>query len=335
VKRWLAAALLFGAVMALAHHAEAVVVERVVAVVGEKAILLSDLRKRARPFLVRLYTQVPAGPQRAAAESKVFSQLVERMVDDELELVAASRNNTRVTADEIDKALQRVAGASGMPLAKLFEEVERTTGMTEVEYRQDIRRQVLEGKLLNRFIQNARVTEFEVEEMFDRVQKQERGLLLYNPAWIVLRLGKAPTKAVIAEKKALAAQIVQQLKSGSDFATLAHEHSEDEDSKAAGGDLGIRVPSSSPRALEGKYRMLNRDLEVRIVQLDIAEVSEPFVYKDALVIMTIVSRQPSRYTALNPVAGEMMERVRSEKLQKVKEKWLRDLRRRTFVDVRL
>ena len=49
--------------------AGAVVVEKVVAVVGEKAILQTDLRKRARPFLIQLYRKVPAGPQRAAADS--------------------------------------------------------------------------------------------------------------------------------------------------------------------------------------------------------------------------------------------------------------------------
>ena len=87
--RLLAAVLLATVVLAIPHDAEAVVVERVVAVIGEKAVLLTDLRKRARPFLVRVHAQVPAGPQRAAAESKIYSQLIEKMVDEELEALAA------------------------------------------------------------------------------------------------------------------------------------------------------------------------------------------------------------------------------------------------------
>ncbi|MEQ9317600.1 MAG: hypothetical protein RIF41_00525, partial [Polyangiaceae bacterium] len=66
LRPWLVGALLAVALGTLAPTSEAVVVERVVAVVGEKAILLSDLRRRARPFLVRLYAQIPSGPQRAA-----------------------------------------------------------------------------------------------------------------------------------------------------------------------------------------------------------------------------------------------------------------------------
>src|SRR5690606_19924413 len=128
-------------------RAEAVVVERIVAVVGEKAILLSDLRRRARPFLLQLYARVPEGPQRAAAESRIMSDLIERIVDEELEALAATRDAMRVTAEEVDKALQNIARASGMPLPQLLENIKADTGMTEVEYREEIRRQVLEGKL--------------------------------------------------------------------------------------------------------------------------------------------------------------------------------------------
>ncbi len=334
--RWIAAGLLVAGLALVPRAAEAVVVERVVAVVGEKAILLSDLRKRAQPFLVRVYTQVPEGPQRAAAESKVYSELLEKMVDEELEQVAAARNNTTVSSDEVDKALRRIARASGVPLAKLFQDVEGQTGMTEVEYRQEIRRQVLEGKLLQRFIANQRITEQEIEEMFDRVRKQERALLLYNPGWIVLRLSKTPTPQEVAARTEEAEKLVELLRSGTaDFASLAQSLSEDPDTKDKGGDLGIRVPSTSPRALSGKYSMINRDLERYAIRLEVGEVSAPFRYKDAIAIMTVLSRQPSRYTSLNAVRAEMMERVQGEKLQRVKEQWLKDLRRRTHVDVRL
>ena len=335
LKRYAAAGLLAGFLLAVPHTAEAVVVERVVAVVAEKAILLSDLRKRAEPFLIRLHTQVPAGPQRAAAESKVYSQLINKMVEEELEAAAATRQNLRVTAEEVDKALQRIAAAGRVPLSKLFENVERESGMTEVEYRQEIRRQVLEGKLLNRFIANARITDQEIEEMFNRVRKQERVLQLYKPGWIVLRLGKEPKPELVQKRSEEMQDILRRLRAGEDFGELARKLSEDDKTKAKGGDLGTRVPATSPRAMTGKYRKLNRSLENKVVRLGIGEYSEPFRFMDALVVMTIINREPSRYTSLNAARAEMMERVRGEKLQRVKERWIGDLRRRTHVDIRL
>lgn len=316
--------------------AEAVVVERVVAVVGERAILLTDVRKRARPYLVRLYGALPAGPQRAGAESKIMKDMLERMVDEELETLAAARQNVRVSAEEVDQALRRVAKASGLPLSELYRDVEANTGLTQIEYRQEIRRQVLEGKLLQRFAQNQRVTKPELDRMYERVKKQERMILLYQPSWIVLRLGKDAKEELVASRMAQARDIVALARSGSDFATLAEQYSEDPATIDEGGDLGIRVPSQSPRAQEGQYKLLAPELEEVAIGLEQGEISDPFVFKgEAIIIMTVTRRQPSRYVSIDAVRMEMAERVRAEKLQKVKEKWLEDLRRRTHVDVRM
>src|SRR5688500_829731 len=165
--RSLLAATLVLAVLAVAPPAQAVIVEKVVAVVGEKAILLTDLRRRARPALMLLYAQVPQGPERAAAESRVLAQIVEKMVEEELAGVAASRSSLQVSSEEVDKALRAIARAANMTLSQLFEDVQRGTGMTEVEYRDEIRRQVLEGKLLGRYVQNTRIGDKELEEMFE------------------------------------------------------------------------------------------------------------------------------------------------------------------------
>jgi peptidyl-prolyl cis-trans isomerase SurA len=334
--RWLAASILAATVVLVPSIAGAIVVERVVAVVGEKAILLTDLRKRARPFLVRLYNAVPAGPQRAAHESRIMAQMIEVMVDEELEALIAARQATQVTSEEVDKALANIARASGVSLSELFESIRAETGMTEVEYREAIRRQVLEGKLLNRMIQNQRITEKDLEEMFNRVKMQEREILLFNPAWIVLRLGESPDAELLASRKAFAEDLVKRVREGGDFKDLAKRYSEDPDTAELGGDLGIRAPAGSPKASEGKgYKMVVEELEEKAMALEPGQVSDPFVFKDAVVIFTVLTRQPSRYTSFEASREEMFERVRGEKLQGIKKKWLRDLRRRTHVDVRL
>jgi peptidyl-prolyl cis-trans isomerase SurA len=335
-KRWTLGGLLALTILLVPWQAHAIIVERVVAVVGEKAILLTDLRKRARPFLVQSFARLPVGPQRAAAESRVLGQVIERIVAEELEATAAAQTNTRATADEVDKALRNIARASGgVTLSELFENIRRDTGMTEVEYRGEIRRQVLEGKLLNRMVQNQRITQKELREVFEKVTKQERNILLYQPAWIVLRLGKNPSKDLVKARMVQARQIVASARGGSDFGSLAQQHSEDPKSQKKGGALGLRAAAGSPKARSGRYKPLARALERRAMALKPGEVTEPFRYQDALAILTLVSRQPSRYTTLEAASQEMFERVRGAKLQKVRTKWLKDLRRRTHVDVRL
>src|SRR4051812_16336300 len=95
--------LALGAAVAPAAHAT--VAERVVAVVGDNPILLSDMRQRARPFLLQIEQRSPSGAQKAAAESEMFKQLLDRMVDERVEQQAAERAHLTVTAEEIDAGL--------------------------------------------------------------------------------------------------------------------------------------------------------------------------------------------------------------------------------------
>jgi peptidyl-prolyl cis-trans isomerase SurA len=331
--RFLAVMLLMGVALATTDS-PAVTVERVVAVIGDKAILLTDLHRRARPRLIRMYGQIPDGPQRAAARSQILTAQIQVMVDEELVNTAAARNQQRATAEEVDQALNYAAKVRGMTLSQLFEAVERDTGMSEIEYRQEIRRQVLEGKLLNRFVQNQRVTQAELQEMFELARKQERQILLYNPAWIVLRLGKNAKPQFVEQQAALAQDIVKRVRGGEKFGDLAKQHSADKKTAKHGGNLGVRVPTTSPLAQQGKYKLLARDLEHHAMRLEPGQVSEVFQFSDALVIMTVMARQPSRYTSLKSVQKELGQLVKVQKLQNVKTKWLKDLRRRTHVDVR-
>ena len=322
-------------VLGVPARAGAITVEKVVAVVGEKAILLTDLRKRARPFLTQLNSGVPEGPRRTAEESKMYSQLLERMVDEQLEADAAVRSNTTVSSEDVDNALRNMAGMARVTVPQLFDDVRANTGMSEQEYRQEIRRQVLEGKLVARLVQDRfRITQQDVEHMYERVLRQERAVRQYNPAWIVVRVGAGATPAYEAQRLALAKSLVARARGGEDFAALAQQYSDDGDTRAKGGDLGIRAPSMSPVAMAGKRPVLAPKLEPMVLELEPGQVSEPIRYRDAYVVLKLVSRQPSRYTTLEAAEREMVQRVKAEQLEQAKTKWLKDLRRRTHWEIR-
>ncbi|MBP9114553.1 MAG: SurA N-terminal domain-containing protein, partial [Polyangiaceae bacterium] len=136
------------AVLTLAAPAHAVIVERIVAVVGERPILLSDLRKRAKPVLVQIYAQKAAGGQdQTAQEPQLMKELLQRMVDERLVEQTAEKQKKTITVDEIDKILKQRADSLKLTVAQLIGEA-RKQGLSEQEYRDEIRRQSLEGKLL-------------------------------------------------------------------------------------------------------------------------------------------------------------------------------------------
>src|SRR5258706_370216 len=139
--------------LAGAASAGATVVERIVATVGERAVLLSDLRRRAEPFMLQVQQTVPAGAQRSAAISQVYKAVLQKIVDEELMEKAASQAKVSITPTEIDEALKRVADQNKLTVDQVMSEAARA-GMPESKYREELRRQLLEAKLLNGRMQN-------------------------------------------------------------------------------------------------------------------------------------------------------------------------------------
>lgn len=328
----LALALLLGHV----RPAEAIVVERIVAVVGERAILLSELRERARPYLVAVQLKMPAGAQQAAAESQIFKELIQKMIDEELEAQAALKARVTVTNEEVDNAVQNIAASQGMTSDQLYKSARATSGMTRQEYREELRRQILEGKMVQLRVRGkVRISEEDVRTQFERTVREERRRREYRPAWIVLRIMPGSSPEAIADRKALAAELANRARRGEDFAELARKFSDDPETRDKGGDLGIRAPQGSPNAITGKRPVMSPELEAALLPLDPGQIAGPLQAGDAIAVLKLVDRQASRYTTLEEARNEMMQRLQNEILEKAKRRWLEDLKKRTHVDVRL
>lgn len=316
--------------------AEAIVVERIVAVVGDDPILLSDLRARAKPFLLQVQQRVRPGAEQAAAESQVFKDTLEVMIDQRLEAQAAERAGITVTPDEVENAFRNIASAQGLTAADLFREAKARSGLTEQEYRDEIRRQILEGKMLQLRVKGrVRITEDDVKGMYERTLREERKRRDYRASWIVLQVMPGSSPEAIAERKKLAAELVTRARAGEDFAALARAYSDEANTRDTGGDLGIRAPAGSPQAQQGQRPALAPVFENAVLPLEPGQVSDVVEMEKGLVIMKLVSRQPSRYTTYEAAKGEMMQRLQTEILEKAKRKWLDELKKRTHLDVRL
>jgi peptidyl-prolyl cis-trans isomerase SurA len=329
-------ALTAAALVGTALTARAFVVERVVAVIGDRPILLSELRERAKPFLLQVQQRVPPGPQQAAAESQVLKELIEKLIDEALEAQAADKAHITVSTEEIDNAIRNVAQLQGLSEADLIRETRARTGMSEQDYRDEIRRQILEGKMLQLRVKGrVRITEEDVKGMYERTLRDERRRREYHPFWIVLRLPPGSSREALSERRALAQKLVERARKGEDFAELAKAYSDDSATRESGGDLEIRAPQGSQTAATGKKPVLAPELEAVALGLEPGQVAEPIEVAGALVILMLQSRQPSRYTTYEAAKPEMVQRLQAEILEKAKRKWLEELKSHTYLDVRL
>lgn len=314
------AALTFAATTLVVASAQATIVERVVAVVGERAILLSDLRQRARPYVVQIEQQVPPGAARAAQMSQMFKLLLDKMVDEELERRAGNRARISVSAAEIDDSIMRIAQQNQLTYEEIVQEAIRT-GLSESEYRQEIRRQVLEAKLLNlRVVARIRITEDDLKTTYRRIVMSERRRLSYRAAWIRINAIRGPKGKA---GRALAKRVAKQASQGADFAELARRYSDDPRTRELGGLLGRVKPGALPPAIDKV-----------VMRLEVGQVTRPVRVGDAVYVVKLLEREPSQLPSFNDARNELRQRVYAEKMDRARRHWLDGLRRRTHVEIR-
>jgi peptidyl-prolyl cis-trans isomerase SurA len=306
----------------VSQSAHATVVERVIAVVEDRPILLSDLRRRAKPFLGQLSGLADA--QRAAATSQLLSTLLHRMVDEELEHRAAARAHISVTAQEVEDALERVAEQNQVTVDQLVAEAQKT-GLDGRGYREEIRRQLLESKLLNLKVQGRiRVTDEDTRALYHRLQLEARTQLEFNAAWIRIAVPSGSNAEQSLARRKLAEALAARAAKGEDFATLARTHSDDPQTRDAGGQLGPLKPGALPLAVDKA-----------LLALEVGAVAGPVKVKGDFFVVKLLSRAAETLPKREEALEELYNRVYLEKLELAKRRWLDSLRRQAHVEVRL
>jgi peptidyl-prolyl cis-trans isomerase SurA len=301
----------------LSQPASATVVERVVAVIGDRAILLSDLKARAQPFLIQVTQGVQPGAQRSAAISQVYKGVLDKIVDEELEERAAIQAKVTVTSKEIDDAIARVATQNQLTPQKLLAEAART-GVNEVQYRDELRRQLLQAKLVNVRLQGRiRVTDEDLKLAYRKLVLDERQRLNLRVAWIRIPAGSDGSGRALAERVAEAAH-------SQDFAQLARQFSQDRATREAGGQFS-----------ESKLAALPVSVARASLQLEVGESSAPLRMEDDYVIVRVNSRDASQLPSFEDARRELGDRVYMDKMAQARRTWLDGLRRRNHVEVRL
>jgi len=314
--------------LALTRPADASIVERIVAVVGERPILLSELRHRARPHLYRIAASTPNATQQAAQESEMFRELLNRMIDERLEETAADKAHVSVSPEEVDNGIRQVAAQTKLSPAQVVGEAKKQ-GLSEQDYRDEIRRQVLEGKLIQLRVRGrVRVTEQDARASYTHFLKDVAEQSPVDLKIIVLQVPPGSNAQTAAARSALAAELVKRARAGEDFCQLVQNYSQDPTTVNTCGSRGA-VPRGQ----------LFPQLQQVAGSLKPGETADPVEFRDpmgnsAVLVIQLASQQPT-IPPYDQVKDQMMERAFVEATDRQRKLWLSELRRGVYIDVRL
>lgn len=236
-------------------HDTVFVVDRVVAVVGNRPVLASQVDEE----LFSRQSQGAKLPDDPQGIRDVRRQIVSSIIDEELLVQQAQRDTAiKVTDEEIasgvEEQVRKVRSNFGSEV-DYRAELKKAGFQTPEEYRRWLTDQQRRAALQNRLIEKLRTdgklkpvspTEQEMRAFFD----EQKATLGSRPATISFRqIVVAPKSSpeARARTKAQADSIVLELRRGADFATAARRFSQDPGSKEQGGSLnwfrrGVMVP---------------------------------------------------------------------------------------------
>jgi peptidyl-prolyl cis-trans isomerase SurA len=230
-----------------ALHDTTMVTDRVIAVVGNRPILTSQVEEE---IFTRQSQQGLVLPTTSEGMDSLRKAIVSDMVDDELLVQAAQRDTTIHVTDE--EVVQGVEQQYKNVRARFTTELEFTTELkkagfnTPDEYRRwnadNIRRTFYKNRYIEKLKDHGKLkaippTDREMRAYFE----QAKAGMEKRPPTISFRQIIIPPKASDAARaraKALADSIVAELRKGADFAATARRFSQDPGSKDQGGDLG-------------------------------------------------------------------------------------------------
>ncbi len=307
-----------------AADARAAIVERIVAVVAERPILLSELRARARPELLALEGSSTARDPnlRAAEEQEVMKVTLERMVEDELIALAADRiGKALVTSEDVDRAFQQLAEQNHVTVRALFVDA-RLKGKSENEYRDEVRRQLLEGQLLQAFVHpRVRVAEQDARALYERVKKET---LEESVGLRTLILAIRPADDLAAREKQAQA-IYERAQRGENFCKLIKEHSDEATTRNECGLRVVPLNQLPPGIRERIAHMKNNDVS------EVIKLRTPTGYVLSIFQVSTDKTAPS----FEKMRDELMGRARFEAIVRQRKIWLDEVKRTVVVEQRL
>ena len=284
-----------------------VVIDRVVAVVNDEIITLSDLQ---REDLKKI----------GAARDEHLR--LEDLIDKKLQLVAAKKNGIDVTELELADALAEIMKRNSMDRAKFDAEL-ATEGLTYDQYRSELREQIALSRVFNKYVRSGLILdETELRAYYERNQKVYALPEEIRVRQIFIKLPDRATPAQTAAARERARTAFERARKGEDFALLVRELSESENA-AAGGDLGFMRRDHALPEIEQATRPLKP-----------GEIAGPLQFASGYHIIRLEEvRTP--VLPFERVKEEIQTTLYQQKLENTYRTWLQTLRSNSHIENRL
>ena len=285
-----------------------VVVDRVVAVVNNEVITLSDLQREE------------ALKKRDTVRDDRL--VLEDMIDRKLQMAAAKRAGVDVTDKELDDAVADIMKRNSMDMMQ-FSAALAKEGLTFEQYKEELREQITLSRLFNKYVRSGvNVDEAEARAFYQNNPKTFSLPEEIRVRRIFLAVPEQATSDQVAAIKEKAQSVYARVQKGEDFIHLVREASQGE-TASQDGDLGFMQREDALPEIVEAARALKP-----------GESSSPFRCAGGYNIIKLEEvRTPVK--PFEKVKDEIMKTLYEQKLENTYRSWLQALRGDSHIENRL
>lgn len=306
-----------------ARAGEQLAIDRVVAVINDSVILNSEMMRRVAP-LTRDLDGVADPAERKRRKDKLRSQVLEEMINEELIIQSAAESKLEVAAKEVQNALEEIKTQNKLDDNQLAEAL-RLQGYTMASYRSDVRRQILRLRAVNTLVRpRVTVTDDDVRARYDSTSRRSASVKRIKLRHILIGLPERATEAQLAEAKRKAADIMEKVRGGADFARLAADESADESTRYSGGELGWIERGS-----------IDTEWEVIVFAMNQGEVRGPITGPRGLHVFQVTEVERNQQKPFAEVKEQLRNEIYRKEMDRQTRLWLDELREKAHIQVKL
>jgi parvulin-like peptidyl-prolyl isomerase len=298
------------------------VVDRIVAVVNDDIITLSELESAFQPFKKRI-DDTYRGPDKNKVVADGQSMILSRMIDNKLIQQRSTKMGIVVKDEEVMNTIKDLLQRRNIPMAELTKTMEREGSSVEA-YKQEMKDQMTRMRLLRRELKaTILVSDEEIGEDYVRRRHEYEGKEAVRIKQILILLPQNADRDVQAKLKADAEMLHKRLIGGEPFDLLAAQFSQGP-SAATGGDVGfLEKGTMLPEVDSVAFRLAK------------GEISEVIVSPVGFHIINVLDKRGAGIKPIEIAREEIKVKLEEEKMEKRYEEWIVDLRKRSHIEIKL
>jgi peptidyl-prolyl cis-trans isomerase SurA len=190
-------------------------------------------------------------------EGVLREQILETLIVQEVQMQRADRLGIRISEEQLNTALARVAERNNIPFAELPATL-ASDGIEYAEFREQLRREMTFDALRQRdVLARIAVSEREIERWLEQYEANRGKEIDYNISQILIALPADASQEQVASVEARAKELRAQLLEGADFAAMAVAESAGQQA-LEGGRLGWRQGSQLPPQFAAVIQALDK-----------------------------------------------------------------------------